>query len=870
MLTIEDELCFETTRKVSSIKLVDVDIEFKQKENLVKTDPLTYHQLLNLNKVTVDGNYCFSNETEISEKLTNTKNTNTLTYILYFLVKLLGTNKYEYLNAIYKKIFKLETNYRVYADNYSKYKIIGKTVLIESLNGNDISGDMINLGKQFSDDEYQIFVACYNSAKQYISDKCARYDVNINLIQIYSREYYKKLLTSEYLLSDSTFFRSFAKRKGQVYINTWHGTPLKKMGYLTPQWKDQGNNTQRNMLSCDIFIQNSKYGVEVMNNSYDVDCCQLLGNPKNDFYFNKNRNEQIREELGISKYAKIIAYVPTWRGDVFLDKNLDSMNIKITSFLKKVNKEKSIIFYKPHQSIRNQMEVMGHGVFEFPTSFDINDFLNCVDILVTDYSSVMFDYANLNRPIVLYTPDKEEYAMTRGLNFSLDDLPFKQINSEDELIKYLEADIEEVDYSQFNQKYNPLEDGNSAQNLYLMKDQKRVYENEQRKILIYPGGLKINGITTAFNGMLENIIENPEPKTDYYLYLPAVAREHFDYQMRDELPSHVKLFMIPGGQINSYKEWLVIRNINSKKRVTKRMLKILDENIKREITRLFGDIKFDAVVNFSGFETYMGYMFTKLDAKTYTYAHNDLMLEYKNRRLFNLDLLKIMYKQSDMMVPIASELVPILKNTILNSDKYYVAENMLPLNRIRAGALEQFEYSRDDEQILKDKDITKFINVARFTVGKSQDRLIEAYRQVQKANPNKKMHLFLIGTMATEYEKIKTLVGDDLTISIYTDINPFPILKQCDLFVLSSYFEGLPMAFFESITFDVPILSVELPAPKTFLELGYGMCCENSVEGLTNGMQVYLDEGIKITSDLTQLNKNNYEKFNMLINCEYD
>lgn len=869
-ITIADELYFETSEKVKSIKLLDNEIKFKQRGNCVTTEALNYNALLNLAQITIDDNYYFKNLTKVSENLTNTAASNSKTAFLYFLVKLLGTNKYELLNALYKKTFNLDSNFRTYADKYHKYNVQENTVLIESLNGNDISGDMINLAKLYSENKYEIYIACYNSAKEIISSKCERYGIDAEIGTIYSKDYYKKLLTSKYLLNDSTFFRSFVKKPEQVYINTWHGTPLKKMGYFTPQWKEQGNNTQRNMLSSDLFIQNSMYGVDIMNSSYDVDCCQLYGNPKNDFYFNKSRNEEIRKELGISKYAKVIAYVPTWRGDAFLDENIDDMNTEITKFLEKVNKETSIIFYKPHQSIREQMEIMGHGVFEFPTSFDINDFLNCVDILVTDYSSVMFDYANLNRPIVLYTPDKEDYIARRGLNFPLDELPFKQIETEDELIEYLEQEVEKVDYSEFNKKFNPIESGQSAIKLYENKDTKFVYNNERRKILIYPGSLRINGITTAFNGMLENIINDPQPNTDYYLYLPAIARENFDYETREELPDYIKIFMVTGGQVNSFYDWYVIRQVNSKKHVTKRMLRQLEKNMDREIERLFGNIKFDAIVNFSGFETYLGYLFTKMDCKTYTYAHNDLMLEYKNRRLFNIDLLKLMYKQSDMMVPIASELVPILKDTILDSDTYFVAENMLPIERIKRGADdEEFEYQENDEEILADENIVKFINIARFTAGKSQDRLINAYREVQKANPEQPMHLYLIGTVATEYEKIKALVGDDETISIYTNINPFPILKQCDLFVLSSYFEGLPMAFFESIIFDVPILSVELPAPKIFLESGYGKCCENSVKGLITGMQDYLDNGIEIVSDINDWNKSNYEKFNKLINQEY-
>ena len=198
------------------------------------------------------------------------------------------------------------------------------------------------------------------------------------------------------------------------------------------------------------------------------------GYPRNDFLytFNENDVERIKEELNLPKDKKIIMYAPTWRDNnhqlgkgYVLDLKLDLDKLR-----EKFSKD-YIVLLRLHYLLANNLDLSDYEGFAFDVSkySDVNDLYIITDILITDYSSVFFDYANLRRPIIFYMYDLEEYKNdTRDFYIDLDDLPGDIAQKEENLINDIE-NIEEYKekykekYKKFNETYNYLDDGKATE-----------------------------------------------------------------------------------------------------------------------------------------------------------------------------------------------------------------------------------------------------------------------------------------------------------------------------------------------------------------------------------------------------------------------
>lgn len=740
-------------------------------------------------------------------------------------------------------------------------------MLVESLNRNDLSSVMIPIIREFNAMGKNVSVVVERNSAARISKKLLKYQLNASLVEHNSKEYYKKLLSAKYLINDSTFFRSFLRREGQIYINPWHGTPLKKMGYDIPNWYDTSNNVQRNMYQSSLFLQSCDYGKMVMEKAYFHDQIEVMGNPKMDILFDTSRRQTIRDELAISDSTHVILFAPTWRGTEFLSEDVEMDNALITKWLEKFEMDDTIIYFKSHQSISKHIRTDYNNVHAFPEEYDLNDFLNIVDCLVTDYSSIMFDFAVKNKPIVLYTPDLHKYVAERGVYMALSELPFQSVRTEFELLYELSLKKRVADYTEFNKEYNPLEFGQSTKRLFARIEQLdgawHKKKLAKKSVLMYPGGLVVNGITTAFYGLLEQL--KRYRTVDFYIYLPVGSRLEADVNEFLGLSDNIKIIASPNGIIRSRKEWQVHRKLIENKKLTGSEKRILQRDVDREKRRLFGDITFDYHINFSGYERYLNILFAS-GKNSSLFVHNDMEAEHILKRNINGHAMKYAYDLADHIVPISEELVELTNEKFYKSDKYMLCRNCFSTTRVNRMLEEvEFEFNDDyDEQVLNDKSIIKFTNIGRFSPEKSQVRLIEAFDRIKVNNPN--IHLFLIGTPASDYEKILELTRYRKDISVYININPFVILQKSNLFVLSSRYEGLPMTFFEALALNVPILSTDMPSPTRFLNQGFGAICENSVDGLESGLNEFLKNGIQTTKVLDDYNEEVFEDFVKLIN----
>lgn len=301
--------------------------------------------------------------------------------------------------------------------------------------------------------------------------------------------YYKKLkayyhlATAKYWIRSQSIGSIIKKRKGQIYIQLWHGNgALKKMGYDVTNIKKRP--PMEHVLNWDYYIASDKLDGKVIKTSTGFNKnIEVLGMACVDNTIKLNNSvsakNKIREELGIKNTnKKIILYAPTFR-DFDLDKS-DIIDIPI----KKLKELKDyIVLIRLHPLVRNKIDknlFINSNFINACNYPDASDLLPISDILITDYSSLFYQYAPLNRPIVFYPYDYEEYIKLRG-GFYLDyekELPGPICKTEDELYKTLN-DINKIydNYEQklrkFNEKYGTLSDGMASKRFVdkLMNDE---------------------------------------------------------------------------------------------------------------------------------------------------------------------------------------------------------------------------------------------------------------------------------------------------------------------------------------------------------------------------------------------------------------
>lgn len=275
------------------------------------------------------------------------------------------------------------------------------------------------------------------------------------------------------------------KRKGCHYIQTWHGTPLKKLAldmeelYMSGEGSlnDYKNKFRSNTKSWDYLISQNPFSTETFRRCFHFDKTMLeIGYPRNDILLNQN-NEQnqirLKKKLGLPLDKKIILYAPTWRDDKFYGGGWYEFTTELDfQQLREVLGKEVFLMVKYHYLVKSNLDLSKEAEFlrVFDNSYDISELYLAADALITDYSSVMFDYSLLNRPMFFYTYDLEEYRDNlRGFYFDFSmEAPGPLVQSTKELIeaiqKYQTENFQER-YHAFRDKYTSFDQGDASRNI---------------------------------------------------------------------------------------------------------------------------------------------------------------------------------------------------------------------------------------------------------------------------------------------------------------------------------------------------------------------------------------------------------------------
>lgn len=292
-------------------------------------------------------------------------------------------------------------------------------------------------------------------------------------------DYYKYLAHAKYKISNATF-PIIDSRRGKVFLQTWHGTPLKRLGsdidvknpgigwghfnIEVPTWSYL---VSANEFSTNTFRRAFSYNREVLECGY----------PANDIFYTKTDDQilKIKWDLGIPANKKVILYAPTFRDDKKDENGERYFELELDlNYLHENLSDEYVLIIKTHYVISNALNI-GDGledfVFDCSDHDDVHELFIISDILITDYSSVFFDFAHSKKPILFFTPDMESYIESRGVYHEvLEELPGPQLISNRGILNAI-LNIESISetygerYFNFYNKYCSIGHGNAAEEI---------------------------------------------------------------------------------------------------------------------------------------------------------------------------------------------------------------------------------------------------------------------------------------------------------------------------------------------------------------------------------------------------------------------
>jgi CDP-glycerol glycerophosphotransferase len=331
-----------------------------------------------------------------------------------------------------------------YENVFSRLPISKRTILFES-----------HMGKQFSDSPRAIYEelkrsgAPFRAVWAFTGEHPNGFPADVKLVRRMSYPYLRELGRAKYWVDNQGFPHDLRKRSGTTYIQTWHGSAFKRMGFDESKLKSQTAAEQRRFQSAidrfDIFLVRTEHDVRTLTKGLRVNAeLMRVGYPRNDVLIKQDNPEELaalRKSLNlVGDDRKILLYAPTFRQhEIGWGSKGLVLPFSLDHFVERFG-NKYVLLIRPHYLVKFALPPgYAHTVRNVANVHDVTPLMQLSDAVITDYSSVMFDYADLDRPMVFHVPDYQDYVdKSRGSYFDLADVaPGPLTRTEDELFDAL-------------------------------------------------------------------------------------------------------------------------------------------------------------------------------------------------------------------------------------------------------------------------------------------------------------------------------------------------------------------------------------------------------------------------------------------------
>ena len=807
-----------------------------------------------------------------------------------------------------------------YAYYYENLKTDKNMILYESYWGRGMTDNPYALFRYMLDrEEYKaykhVWVLENIDANKPITSKYLHYS-NVEFVELGSDQYFRRLAQAKYLINNVTFPTYFTKKTNQIYVNTWHGTPLKKMGFDMPNGRTESYNMIRNFLMADYMIAANPTMTKMYLDSYRLRGImpgKIIeeGYPRNDLLFDRDNREEIIHQIKqfgveIDSKKKIILYAPTWRGTngkaVVNGQELLDARAELEAG---IDLDEYQVLIKPHQLVYQKLkDDERYRSALIPSFLDANEILSITDILISDYSSIFLDYLSTDRPVLFYMPDLEEYKKERGVDDSIDQMPGPCRGKLSDIAELVEG-IEDVKaqyaetYQAYKKRITGLDDGHVTErvaNIIFGKGNGNVISEKphKKKMLISAGHILENGITHSFLSLMKQIDFSEWDVTAF------VAEGNNSERIKDiinnEIDSRVRV-VVRGGTFNvTYREEIQ-RNLTLKHGCYHPLYKKLyvEKAYQREWRRCFGDAEFDYIVDFNGYTVLFTPVLLSGNAQRHSiWLHNDIQADM-NRTVKGekplkekLNFIISLYPRFDNLVSCGRAVNEINLAKLgkpETKDKFKYAKNTLNIERITSQlshesviTIDGKDYLVEGNYTLEDtgkfikaielprQDEITFVTMGRMSTEKNHRALIDAFSQFVKTYEKSRLYIIGDGPLRKDIEKQIRKLKLENKITLTGNIaNPFSIMKRASCFVMPSKHEGQPMVLLEARSCGLPIIVSNFSTVGDSLYPDGQLLIETDSKSIFEGLCAFAEN--RVPSYNFSPDQYNQEAYNEFINA---
>lgn len=808
-----------------------------------------------------------------------------------------------FLKPLKPFLFKTYTKNLAYYYKNLNQEVLKDTILFESYHTASTTGNVYAIFKGISEQYPNKKIYWVYSGKTPQLTEILKHK-NVEAIEHESKMYFKMLARANYLFNDTSFYPYFIKREEQIYVNTWHGTPLKTLGLdINNANRSLHKNIQRNLLHTDFLLMPNEFTAEKLITSHDLNGIfpgkvYVTGNARVDL--NVNPDNIVRDLLKINDNKKIILFAPTWQKSAhnttiedieLLISNIEKIQVSVGNDYK--------VMLKSHYFIYEKFVELGLEDKIIPNWVDTNELLTIVDALITDYSSIFFDYLPQKKPIFFLIPDLEEYVQERGLYLDPHSLPGQIYSTIDDLIVdisqpwdiYTNKNREHI--NKYLEEFCYMDDGNAVKrSLDIIFENNKSdipelsFKNDKKVIVMYPGGLYNNGITNSFINLTNNL--DYDKYEVVMLEYTSVASKKEKVNNKEKINKNVHTIFsfshTPTSYLNKINEDILMRQ--------GRFSKYFNEDRATQsfgltFKRLFGQLSIDTLIDFGGYNKSMNAFFAYAPVNNkVVYLHNVMYEEYekkiknKYKHKWNLKVIFSLYDKFSHIVSVAKttneeNLVKINgMSKVKDLTKWVPVYNMIDSEDILTTCQNVAEASSDDAivssvEILSEKSYRKtyinkpeqdkinFVSVSRLSPEKNHLEMIEAFSEIVEKYPQAVLHIIGNGPL---YGEVKKFIKDnDLEENIYLYgymEKPYYFISQCDCLLLLSNYEGQGLVLLEALILGVNICGTNVPGIADVISENGGLLVEKDIPSMVKGMEkIILEKPGKPNFDAEKYNE---------------
>lgn len=801
---------------------------------------------------------------------------------------------YRRVKSLVRKIRRGLLQRKRYLAYREKFPVDRNVVLLESQHGRSLDGNVYAVLEELCKNSAYDGFTLYVSAAPANCEKFLRLlkENGMSRAKILRRgtyAYFKVLATAGYLVNDNTFIYCFIKRPEQIYLNTWHGTPLKTLGRRSKSEYYSIGNAQKTFLDADYVVYPNVFTMEHMIADYMVDNIGkftplLCGYPRNTIFFDREAGDALREKYHLTGKTAY-AYLPTWRGTIG-NVSSEEQDARLLSYFKELDEkltENQVLYVKMHTVSASNISLDGFShIRPFPAE-ETYAFLNAMDGLITDYSSVFFDFAVTGKKIILFPYDLEEYEEVRGFYFPLSELPFPQVYTTEELCREMSCG-KLYDDTAFLREFCAYDGPDATKKLcrHVFLSQKCVKEeqipdNGKENVLIHAGDLALNGVTVSLKNLLANI---DVTEKNYIMLVRTEDIRRHPFRLK-ELPEGVRWLGYSNCMSLAFSDTIKYKRWNKKhsRKAYDKMRPVLARLGKNDYERIAGRAKITTAVHFNGYANHITLIIGSFPCHRVIYAHSDMDAELRTRSNMNKELLCNAYRTYDKVAVVTEDLLETTRAMGNVLTKYghepniFVVKNVIDYEKIEKMGQEPLTFdegtvstvSQERLQEILASDAKVIINIGRFSPEKGHMRLMEQFAGQLPEFPDS--YLILLGSRGVLYgetlDAAKKLGVEERIIIIRYMTNPYALLRQCDGLVFSSFYEGFGLVLAEADILGVPCVSTDIVGAKRFMERYGGRLVANSDEGVAEGVRLALSEKLpaKLAVDYKEYNKEAVEAF---------